>query len=260
MAMVVMGLFDDPKSAQEALRALEAEGFARENIDVRSGDTLMEQIKTDRGDTARDNQDEEGIWARIRHFFQDIGSKKDASTRRSSERESSSETAAANPRDINESDVLIIVNASDDMAEQAADIMEEYGGSDESVGPGDVRVYSVVVESVVEAAAPPADESIGRPGVALLSPEEERQLAAYEREFSDDWQARRAGSTGLSPDQVLPGYEYGYRLGRTPQFSDTEWSTIEPQVRRNWDERRLGPWDRLKEVVRSGWDRAHRHG
>lgn len=260
MAMIVMGLFDDAQEAQEALRALEIGGFRREDIDVRTGDKLIEQMRPESGEARAGSGrsgDSDGIWARIRHFVQDIG----RSFKRSSSREQSSERAPAtaperDARDLSESDVLIIVNAAEDQAKRAADIMEEHGASDEVAGVANVRLYSIVMEEV---AAVPAVDETGQPGIALLSPEEERDLAASEREFQRNWQAKNAGATGLTSDQILPGYEYGYRLGRTPMYSKTEWSAIEPQVKRDWDERRYGPWDRLKEVVRSGWDRAHRH-
>lgn len=94
--------------------------------------------------------------------------------------------------------------------------------------------------------------------VESLSPDEQREFAQYESEFQSDWQTKYSRS-GLSYDQVLPGYQYGYHLGHDPRYSTSNWSEIEPKVKRDWDERGHGPWDRFKDAVRSGWERAHRH-
>lgn len=94
--------------------------------------------------------------------------------------------------------------------------------------------------------------------VESLTPEEQREFARYEPEFQSDWQAKYSRS-GMSYDQMLPGYQYGYHLGHDPRYSTSNWSEIEPKVKRDWDERGHGPWDRFKDAVRSGWERAHRH-
>lgn len=94
--------------------------------------------------------------------------------------------------------------------------------------------------------------------VESLSPEEEREFARYESEFQSDWQAKYSRS-GLSYEQVLPGYQYGYHLGNDPRYSTSSWPEIESKVQRDWDARGQGPWDRFKDAVRSGWERAHRH-
>jgi hypothetical protein len=267
--MLVMGLFDDPKSAQEALRALEAEGFSREDIDVRTGNQLTGARGSEQTAGARkSDEDNEGVLARIRHYLSDIGlSKSDSSKKASSERRAAASRAGAEPgeRELSDNDVLVLVDATDDMAEQAADILGEYGVSDLAAdGEGCVRVYSVIVEGDVtqpdetmesgtEAERPSgATGRIGAQDTARLS-------AADEREFQNDWQAKHTGASELSANEALPGYQYGYRLGQSPQYSDRDWSAVEPQAQHDWDERRFGPWERLKEAVKSGWERAHRH-
>lgn len=272
MAMLVMGLFDDSKSAQEALRALEAEGFSRGDIDVRTGNQLADVRGSERTTGAdKSDGDNEGVLARIRHYLSDIGlSKRTASKQQSSDRRSAAEGVArtgAEPggRELSDTDVLILVDATDDMAEQAADILGEYGVSDLAAdGESCVRVYSVVVEDDVtqpdetmESGAEAARAA--EIGGAAGAPETARLSAADEREFQNDWQAKHAGASAPSAKEALPGYQYGYRLGQSPQYSDREWSAVESQAQRDWDERRFGPWERLKEAVKSGWERAHRH-
>jgi uncharacterized protein (TIGR02271 family) len=94
--------------------------------------------------------------------------------------------------------------------------------------------------------------------VESLSPEEQREFDRYQSEFQSDWQAKYSRS-GLTYAQVLPGYQYGYHLGHDPRYSTADWSEIEPKVKRDWDARGHGPWERFKDAVRSGWERGHRH-
>lgn len=268
MAMLVMGLFDDPQNAQEALRALEAEGFSREDIAVRSGDRLTGPGESQRTGAARDKkeseEDDEGMLSRIRHYLSDIGlagksesSRKGAPKPRASAQPAPGTAAEQGARELSDTDILIMVDATDDMAEQAADILGEYGVSDVAAdGEGCVRIYSVILEDDV---AQPAVSGRGDAAATRQAETGGTLSAQDEQNFQQDWQARHASSTGLSSDEALPGYQYGYRLGQSPQYSGSEWSAVESQAKRDWDERRFGPWERLKEAVKSGWERAHRH-
>lgn len=268
MAMLVMGLFDDAESAQEALRALEDEGFSRNDIDVRSGGQLTgpnDSKRTGASSGGKDSdENDEGVLSRIRHYLSDIGlagksesSQKEASKKRASTQAASGTAAEQGARELSDSDILIMVDATDDTAEQAADILGEYGVSDVAAdGEGCVRVYSVILEDDVTQ----PEVSRGGGAEAVRQSETGGRLSAQDqRDFQNDWQARYASSTGLSSDEALPGYQYGYRLGQSPQYSGSEWSAVESQAKRDWDERRFGPWERLKEAVKSGWERAHRH-
>lgn len=93
--------------------------------------------------------------------------------------------------------------------------------------------------------------------VEKLSPEEEREFAAYAGEFENDWQAKHASRTGLQYRDVEPGYQYGYRLARSGRYGN-DWAAIEAQAKSDWDQRGYGPWEQYREAVRSGWERARR--
>lgn len=94
--------------------------------------------------------------------------------------------------------------------------------------------------------------------VEKLSPDEEREFAAYAGEFENDWQAKHASRTGLQYRDVEPGYQYGYRLARSGRYGGNDWAAIEAQAKRDWDQRGYGPWEQYREAVRSGWERARR--
>lgn len=106
MAKVVLGLFDGMDKARGALDALEAAGFARENIDLRSGEELIRQGE------ATPAEADQGLWASIKALFAG----------------SSSESRAADG--VRESDALITVLTEDADAERAAQIIDAGGAED----------------------------------------------------------------------------------------------------------------------------------
>jgi len=57
-------------------------------------------------------------------------------------------------------------------------------------------------------------------------------------------------------DEYLPVYRYGYSLGTDQKYSSMDWITLEPEARRNWEERSPGTWERFKDSVRYAWDRV----
>lgn len=355
MDKIVVGIFEEMDSAQEALNELQAKGFKRADIDLRSGENVINRWEGDRNEGEQD-----GFWSSIKHFFGGSGSS------------STDDAAERGVSGVSETDVVLTVHASEATADQAAEILDDCGalnlderassttdtdaieekprvamrgapnsasraaGTEKKipvveeelkvgkreVSSGGVRLRSRIIERPVEAELSLRDEKVrverqpvDRPvsagdgafqeqtfevretteepvvekrarvkeevsvtkesrqrketvrdtvrrtdvQVEQLSPEEQREFASYERDFQNDWQAKYAGTSGLKYQEVLPGYQYGYRLGRNAQYGDGDWSTIEPQVKRDWDQRGLGPWERFKDAVRSGWERSHGH-
>lgn len=339
MAKVVLGLFDDMDKARGAIGALEAAGFARENIDLRSGEQLI------REGAATKSENGEGLWASIKELFSG----------------SSSEAVEGQLSGVREGDALVTVLTEDAQAQRAAEIIDDSGAEDidsrvgerdmgetgaaasptpaagerripvaeeqlrvgkREVDAGGVRVRSRIIERPVEQNVTLHDENVevqrrpvDRPvagegegafreesfevhahseepvvekrarvkeevsvrkearaheekirdtvretkvEVEQLSPDEEREFANYAGEFESDWQAKHAGRTGLQYRDVEPGYQYGYRLARSNRYGGSDWTAIEPQAKRDWDQRGYGPWDQFRDAVRSGWERARR--
>jgi hypothetical protein len=81
------------------------------------------------------------------------------------------------------------------------------------------------------------------------------QLKRHEPEFKDHYDRHYAGS-GYGYNQYRPAYQYGYELAMDTRYKTMEWSTLELQARRGWDEATLGLWDRYKDAVRFGWERG----
>ncbi|HEY3067672.1 MAG TPA: YsnF/AvaK domain-containing protein [Methylomirabilota bacterium] len=80
----------------------------------------------------------------------------------------------------------------------------------------------------------------------------ERGLETYEA-YEPEWRRHHAASgSGFSYEQVAPAYRYGGELGGQERAGG-EWSTLEPEARRRWEERHPETWERFKEAIRYGW-------
>ena len=61
---------------------------------------------------------------------------------------------------------------------------------------------------------------------------------------------------GLGYEECAPAYRYGHTLATAPEYASREWSALESDARRRWEERNQGTWDRFKDSIRYAWDRA----
>lgn len=62
------------------------------------------------------------------------------------------------------------------------------------------------------------------------------------------------GSRGYAFDRYQPAYIYGAGLANETRFHGREWSSIEPDVRRDWESRGSEAWEEFKDAVRYGWE------
>ncbi len=82
-------------------------------------------------------------------------------------------------------------------------------------------------------------------------------------EFRQSWQTRY-GTRGGSWEEYAPAYRYGYEMAADPRYRDRDWTTVEPELRRDyraWAERHSyrydeNAWDRFKDSIRESWDRV----
>jgi hypothetical protein len=83
-----------------------------------------------------------------------------------------------------------------------------------------------------------------------------RSFADFDDEFRQDWQTNY-GSSGGRYEDYAPAYRSGYELRGDSQFASSRWEDAEPHVRERWERDNPGSaWDRFKDAVRRGWDRA----
>ncbi|MGB7339967.1 MAG: DUF2382 domain-containing protein [Phototrophicaceae bacterium] len=61
-------------------------------------------------------------------------------------------------------------------------------------------------------------------------------------------------NTDYTYDQYVPAYRYGYSIASEPSFRDSDWNTLEPQVRDRWERDNDSTWDDIKDAVRHAWE------
>jgi uncharacterized protein (TIGR02271 family) len=83
----------------------------------------------------------------------------------------------------------------------------------------------------------------------------ERGFDAYDADFRNNYQTNFPGGK-YSYDQVMPAYQYGYTLARDKRYSKSDWSTVEPEARREWEGTNQGAWEDFKDAVRYSWDKV----
>lgn len=62
------------------------------------------------------------------------------------------------------------------------------------------------------------------------------------------------GKRGYKYDLYQPAYTYGAGLANEQRFHGRDWTSIEPDVRRDWESRNSGAWEEFKDAVRYGWE------
>jgi uncharacterized protein (TIGR02271 family) len=78
----------------------------------------------------------------------------------------------------------------------------------------------------------------------------------YEDDFRRHYDTHYT-SSGMNYERFRPAYQYGY--SHANRYRDRNWNQAERDVRRDWErEHSDSPWDRVKEAVREGFERAKR--
>lgn len=108
MAQTVIGLFENETSARQAAERLEAAGISRGRVDVAQSSSYTQS-------KSRDNENENGITRFFKNLFGDDNDEADRYSRLSSSGNYS---------------VVTVHAQSDDEAERAADLLDEYGAVD----------------------------------------------------------------------------------------------------------------------------------
>jgi hypothetical protein len=103
----------------------------------------------------------------------------------------------------------------------------------------------VLVESPPQKVPPPEMDLEKLEGFSHFEPEFKQH---YERHYLD---------SGYDYSQYRPAYHYGYDLATDSRYKGLNWNTMEPQILRAWDEKRLGLWSRYKEAVQYAWQRVN---
>ena len=79
-------------------------------------------------------------------------------------------------------------------------------------------------------------------------------FSRFEPEFKQHYE-RQYLDSGYGYSQYRTAYHYGYDLATDARYRGLDWNTMEPQIIRAWDEKRLGRRVRYKEAIRYAWQR-----
>lgn len=81
------------------------------------------------------------------------------------------------------------------------------------------------------------------------------KFVKHELRFKDHYQAHFSTSH-YEYNQYRPAYQHGFELGLDPRYRKMDWSNVEPEARRTWDESAMGLWSQYKDAVRYGWEQG----
>ncbi len=78
---------------------------------------------------------------------------------------------------------------------------------------------------------------------------------AYDNDYRGHYQ-QTYGAAGYTYDDYAPVYRYGHSLATDSRYRDRDWSDIEMDARRRWEEHNPGTWEQFKDTVRFAWDKV----
>lgn len=78
---------------------------------------------------------------------------------------------------------------------------------------------------------------------------------SYDNDFRTYHSQQLAGS-GYSYDEYSPVFRYGHSLASDERYRSGDWTTVEPEARRRWEQENPGTWEQFKDSVRYAWDKA----
>jgi len=81
------------------------------------------------------------------------------------------------------------------------------------------------------------------------------KFVKHESRFKDHYRSHFSTSN-YEYHQYRPAYQHGFELGLDARYRKMDWSNVEPEARRTWDESTMGLWNQYKDAVRYGWEQA----
>jgi len=174
---------------------------------------------------------------------------------------------------IKEGGVLLSVHTDNsDWTKRAKDILEQtgaenissageksadYGGTDKPIPrsetrPGEHRMAEQRNYPTGSTTASGTSSDPMRRGVSTPVAEYD-----YEDQFREDFN-NRFYQEGTVYEDYAPAYRYGASCATNSRWANRDWSSIEADVRRDWDQRGEGAWDRFRDAIRYGWERVRR--
>jgi uncharacterized protein (TIGR02271 family) len=82
-----------------------------------------------------------------------------------------------------------------------------------------------------------------------------RGVDTYDADFRSHY-ATSLASRGHPYERWAPGYRYGYELAGDQRYAGRDWTSVEPEARRDWEARHQGTWDEFKDTICYAWDKV----
>ena len=82
-----------------------------------------------------------------------------------------------------------------------------------------------------------------------------RGFDTYQTDFRNDFNTNYANQ-GMTYEQYLPAYEYGYNRANDAGCQGKDWAAIAPTVRQDWENQQPGTWDRYQNAIRYAWEKG----
>jgi hypothetical protein len=76
-----------------------------------------------------------------------------------------------------------------------------------------------------------------------------------ERDFRSHYETTVIAG-GRPYDDYAPAYRFGYDMASDTRYPYGNWETIEPDLRRDWDQSHPNSWNEFKAAVRYAWEKA----
>ncbi|MBA2663443.1 MAG: YsnF/AvaK domain-containing protein [Bradymonadaceae bacterium] len=77
----------------------------------------------------------------------------------------------------------------------------------------------------------------------------------FDKDFRSHYDQNYAGGEYAYDDYAV-GYRYGTMLSEDQRHKDKDWSGVETSARTQWEDRNKGTWDKFKDAVRHGYEKA----
>jgi hypothetical protein len=167
---------------------------------------------------------------------------------------------------IKEGGVLLSVHSDNsDWTKRAKDILDQTGAENISSAGESSADYGRTDKPVPRSqAASTESRTFSTSGPATAGAEPMRRGVTspvaeydYEDQFRDDFNSRYYRQ-GVVYEDYAPAYRFGAACATSPRWANRDWSTVEPELRHDWEQRREGAWDRFRDAIRHGWERVRR--
>lgn len=117
-------------------------------------------------------------------------------------------------------------------------------------------VEEVTVGKAVDERVETVHDTVRRTDVNVEHLGADSDYNTYATHFRNDFDTNYA-SGGYSYDEYEPAYRYGWELSRDSRYTNRDWSSVEGQLRSDWEQRYPNnAWDRFSAAVKNAWNQA----